>query len=122
MPSGRGVLFWSVGAILGAFTGFVQVAVGDSLLTALLALMFTMVLGVIRPDRPWRWTLLIAIFTPIAELVAWLADLRPYRSQILGAFLTVLPAIVGAYGGHFMRLMINNILAPPPPPSDIPHS
>jgi hypothetical protein len=101
---------WGLGVVLGAFAGFIEVQVGDLLLTAFLVLAFTMFLAFARPERPWRWTLLISSCIPVARLVAALL-LHEYtqRAQIYESFLAFLPGVVGAYGGHFMRHVIDRI-------------
>ncbi len=52
----RGI--YALGAGLGVCAGFLDVKFGDLLLTALFVLAATMLLGALRPRRPWRWTLL----------------------------------------------------------------
>jgi TctA family transporter len=108
----RDTVFYALGGVLGVAAGFVNVRIGDLLLTALLVLAFTMALGFLRVEKPWRWTLLVAIFVPIAQLVAYQAmSQKPYRGQIYGAFLAFLPGVVGAYGGSLMRKVVHNLTA-----------
>jgi hypothetical protein len=106
----EGPWLWVVGAVLGAFCGFVEVKVGDLLLTAFLALACTMFLGFARPKRPWRWTLLICVCVPLGRLIAAFV-LHQYteRAQIYESLLAFLPGVVGAYSGHFMRNLANRI-------------
>ena len=47
----------STGRLLGICAGVLDVEIGDLLLTALFVLASTMVLGGLRPAKPWRWTL-----------------------------------------------------------------
>jgi hypothetical protein len=102
---------WGLGAVLGAFAGFVEVKVGDLLLTAFLVLAFSMFLAFARPERPWRWALLVSVCIPLARLVAAFV-LREHteRAQVYESLLAFLPGVVGAYGGHFLRQVINRIL------------
>jgi hypothetical protein len=102
---------WMLGAVLGVFAGFVEVKVGDLLLTAFLVLAFTMFLAFARPEHPWRWAVLVSLCIPLARLFAALV-IREYtdRAQVYESFLAFLPGVVGAYGGHFMRQVINRIL------------
>jgi ABC-type multidrug transport system permease subunit len=91
--------------------GWVEVQVRDLLFTALLVLAPAILLGTLRPAKPWRWTILLGIFVPIADLLAYfLLRQRPDRAQIYESFLVFLPALVGAYGGAFMRGVLNNVL------------
>ncbi|MGA9813485.1 MAG: hypothetical protein WBQ64_11945 [Terriglobales bacterium] len=100
--SDRGI--YVLGALLGVCAGFLDVKVGDLLLTALFVLMATMLLGALRPERPWRWTLTVAVFVPLVQLAAFaLLTEKPYRAQIYESFLGFLTGIAGAYGGATAR-------------------
>ena len=72
--------------------------------TALFVLASTMLLGALRPQKPWRWTLLVAAFVPIVRLLVYLFfGQKPYRAQIYESFLGFLTGIAGAYGGSAAR-------------------
>jgi hypothetical protein len=91
-------------ATLGVCAGILDVKFGDLLLTALFVLASTMLLGTLRPARPWRWTLAVAVFVPIVQLLAYLfLTEKPYRAQIYESFLGFLTGIAGAYGGATAR-------------------
>jgi hypothetical protein len=93
-----------LGFALGVCAGILDVKVGDLLLTALFVLTSTMLLGALRPQRPWRWTLLVAAFVPLVQLIAYaVLTERPYRAQIYESFLGFLTGIAGAYGGATAR-------------------
>ena len=97
-------IFYLLGAFLGLCAGVLDVKVGDLLLTAMFVLASTMLLGGLRPAKPWRWTLLVAVFVPIVQLLAfWLMTAKPYRAQIYESFLGFLTGIAGAYGGSVAR-------------------
>jgi hypothetical protein len=101
---------YTLAAILGIATGCADVAVDDLLLTALLALSFCILLGVLRPRWPWRWVVTVGAFVPLTELAAYLAlTVKPTKPQIYGSFLAFLPGIAGAYGGSVMRRIIDNL-------------
>ena len=101
-------LFYVIAVVLGILCGAVHVAVQDPLLTALAVLASTMVLGYVRPARPWRWVLIIGALVPIvltaANLLGYYRDLS--RAGLYGSVLIVLPGVAGAYGGHFGRAFI----------------
>src|ERR1700738_3921055 len=98
--SDRGI--YILGGVLGILAGFLDVKFGDLLLTALFVLASTMLLGALRPERPWRWTLLVGVFVPLVQLMAFfLLTQKPYRAQIYESFLGFLTGIAGAYGGSF---------------------
>lgn len=98
----RGI--YALGALLGLIAGLLDVKFGDLLLTALFVLAATMLLGALRPPRPWRWTLLVAALVPVVQVVAYLGlTEKPYRAQIYESFLGFLTGIAGAYGGSTAR-------------------
>ena len=101
----RDGIFYGIAVALGTCSGLLHVVLRDALFTALLVTAATMFLGFMRPRRPWRWTLLVALLVP-AVMVA--ANLLNYykelsRAGIYGSALVTLPGIAGAYGGHFGR-------------------
>ena len=95
---------YALGAGLGLSAGFLDVKFGDLLLTALFVMAASMLLGVLRPQRPWRWTLLVAVLVPLVQGIAYLllTD-KPYRAQIYESFLGFLTGVAGAYGGSVAR-------------------
>src|SRR5436309_390621 len=100
--SDRGV--YILGAVLGAIAGILDLKIGDLLLTALFVLAATMLLGALRPSRPWRWTIVVGAFVPLLQLAAFaMLTEKPYRAQIYESFLGFLTGIAGAYGGATLR-------------------
>jgi hypothetical protein len=89
-----------LGAVLGIAAGIIDIKIGDLLFTALIVLVATLVLGMLRPSKPWRWILLVASFVPTMQLLAYLLlTQKPTRAQIYESFLCFLAGIAGAYGG-----------------------
>jgi len=104
----RGI--YMLGGIFGIVAGILDVKVGDLLLTALCVLMATMLLGALRPQRPWRWTLAVALFVPLVQLAAYaVLTEKPYRAQIYESFLGFLTGIAGAYGGATARRALGRL-------------
>jgi uncharacterized membrane protein YfcA len=102
---------YALGVFFGVLAGYLDVKFGDLLLTALFVLAATMLLGALRPERPWRWTLLVGVFVPIVQLMAFfLSTQKPYRAQIYESFLGFLTGIAGAYGGSVGRKGLNELL------------
>jgi len=101
----RDGVFYAVAVVLGILSGVLQAALRDPLLTTLLVTASTMFLGFMRPPRPWRWTLIVALLVPAtmiaANLLHYYSDLT--RAGIYGTVLMTFPGIAGAYGGHFGR-------------------
>lgn len=106
----RDLHIYIIGALVGIGIGWIDVKIGDLLLTALLVMMSTMALGILRPDHPWRWIIIIAIFVPIVQIFAfYVLTQRPDRAQISESFLGFLTGIAGAYGGSFGRKLMNEL-------------
>jgi len=90
--------------LFGIAAGILDLKLGDLLLTALFVLASTMLLGALRPERPWRWTLGVGIWVPIVRLLAYFVmRQKPYRAQIYESFLGMLTGVAGAYGGAVGR-------------------
>jgi ABC-type multidrug transport system permease subunit len=106
----RDAWFYLLAAICGMGTGWADVIVDDLLFTALLVLASCMLLGTLRPGRPWRWVVVVGGFVPLTELAAYVVrTVKPTRAQVYGSFLAFLPGIAGAYGGSLMRGVIDNL-------------
>jgi ABC-type multidrug transport system permease subunit len=102
--------FCLLAALCGIGTGWADVTINDLLVTALLVLASCMVLGLLRPRRPWRWVIAVGVFIPLTELAAYLVlTVKPSRAQVYGSFLAFLPGVAGAYGGSFMRGVVENL-------------
>lgn len=110
VPPGR-FHYWFALAC-GVLAGWVDIKVGDLLFTALLVLAPCMLLGMLRPQKPWRWVVLVSVCVPAADLFAYLVlTQKPTPAQAYESLLTFLPGIAGAYGGSMMRGVIDNLVA-----------
>jgi ABC-type multidrug transport system permease subunit len=97
-------------ALCGVGAGWADVAVDDLLFTALLVLASCMLLGLLRPRAPWRWVVVVGAYIPFIEFAASvLLKIKPTQAQTYGSFLAFFPGIAGAYGGSFMRRVIDNL-------------
>jgi energy-converting hydrogenase Eha subunit A len=91
-------------AVLGLSAGWLDVKVGDLLLTALFVLASTMLLGALRPQKPWRWVLEVGAFVPVMHGLAFLfMTQKSDRAHIYESFLGFVTGIAGAYGGAVAR-------------------
>ena len=107
----RDFLYYVVAVLFGVFAGWIDLKVGELLFTALLVVAPCMLLGALRPKRPWRWVLLVAGCVPVAELLGYVVmTQKPYRAQIYESFLAFLPGFAGAYGGALLRGVLDNVL------------
>jgi ABC-type multidrug transport system permease subunit len=108
----RDVPYYALAAVAGLFTGWVDIRVHDLLFTALLVAAFCMILGVLRPERPWRWVAIVGICVPMAVVLGYFVLTEsPTRAEVWESFLAFFPGIAGAYGGALMRQAIGNILS-----------
>jgi hypothetical protein len=104
------LLYYFLAALAGLGIGWVDVTVNDLLLTALLVLCSTMLLGFLRRRRPWRWMIIVGACIPLVELAAYeVMTVKPYRAQVFGSFLAFLPGIAGSVGGALMRGVWENL-------------
>jgi len=104
---------------LGVGCGLLHVAVEsleepDPLLSALAVTACTMLLGVLRPARAWRWVVLVGAPVPLAIFVAmYLMPTAHFtRASIGGSFLVALPGCAGAFGGSILRRKMQEIFFP----------
>jgi len=110
-PGKRDLLFYLLAIFFGVLAGWGDLTVGDLLFTALLVLAPCMLLGGLRPERPWRWVAIIGLCVPMADLAGYLIlTQKPNRAQIYESFLAFLPGIAGAYGGAMLRVVVDNLL------------
>jgi ABC-type Na+ efflux pump permease subunit len=110
------LLFALFALLLGIGCGILHVLVEtleepDPLLSALAVTMATMLLGLLRPARPWRWVLFVGVPVPLAILVARYVIPTAHftRASIAGSILVSLPGCAGAFGGSLLRRKITEI-------------
>jgi hypothetical protein len=98
--------------LAGLLAGWLDIKVGDLLLTAMVVLGANMLLGFLSPSKPWRWVVLIGVFVPIMEWLAYyFLTQKPERAQIYESFLAFVPGIAGAFGGAVGRNVVDNLFA-----------
>ena len=108
--SGGDRLYYFLAALSGGLAGWLDIKVGDLLLTAMAVLTANMLLGFLSPRRPWRWVLVVGVFVPVVDWVAYFFySQKPERAQIYESFLAFVPGIAGAYGGAVGRNVVNNL-------------
>ena len=108
-PGGEGVPY-ALSVVFGVSAGWIDIKVGDLLLTAMVVLASCMLLGFMSPRKPWRWVLLIGVFIPAVEWLAYfLLSQKPDRAQVYESFLAFIPGIAGAIGGAVGRGVYENL-------------
>ncbi len=109
----RDLLFYVLAVLLGLGAGLLEVRLEDLLVTALFVIVSTMVLGFLRPQWPWRWTVIVGACIPLVRI--WAHTFRSEhmsRAQIWEAGLGFLTGIAGAYCGSFTRKVIHELFYP----------
>jgi len=107
---GGDVSYYLLAAMSGALAGWLDIKVGDLLLTAMVVLAANMLLGFLSPRSPWRWVVLVGVFVPVVEWLAYFfLSEKPARAQIYESFLAFMPGIAGAYGGSVGRGVVDNL-------------
>lgn len=102
--------FYLLAILFGTTAGILEIKLGDLLVTALFVLLTTMILGASRPERLWRWIVLVAIFIPILRVIAYLVfGQKPYLAQMWEPGFAFVIAAVGAYCGMFARKAVDNL-------------
>jgi len=103
---------YALAALSGMFAGWLDIKIGDLLLTAMVVLVANMLLGFLSPRKPWRWVLLVGVFVPLVEWLAYFfLSQKPQRAQIYESFLAFVPGIAGAYGAAVGRNVVDNLFA-----------
>lgn len=109
-------LHYVFAVILGIGAGIVDVRLSDLLVTAVFVMIATMMLGLLRPSRAWRWMVIVAACVPIVQIAAHYAlQERFYSSHIYLSFSGFLTGTAGAYAGAFARMGIDLLMLPEKP-------
>ena len=110
--SGGDGFYYLLAALSGVLAAWVDIKVGDLLLTAMVVVAANMLLGILRPRKPWRWVLLVGVFVPVVEWLAYFfLSQKPERAQIYESFLAFVPGIAGAFGGAVGRNVVDNLFS-----------
>jgi len=108
--SGGDAFYYLMAVMSGVLAGWLNIKVGDLLLTAMVVLAANMLLGFLSPSRPWRWVLIVGVFVPVMEWLAYFyLSQKPERAQIYESFLAFVPGIAGAYGAAVGRGVVDNL-------------
>ena len=104
------LFMYLLAVLFGLSAGILEVTVGDLLATALFVLVSTMVLGFVRPKRPWRWVVVVGVFVPLARLAVYLVLMqKPYRAQIWESGLGFVTGTAGSYCGALARKGVDEL-------------
>jgi phosphotransferase system glucose/maltose/N-acetylglucosamine-specific IIC component len=110
--SGGDGFYYLLAALSGALAGWLDIKVGDLLLTTMVVVAANMLLGFLSPRQPWRWVVLVGVFVPVVEWLAYhFLSEKPARAQVYESFLAFMPGIAGAFGGAVGRGVVDNLFA-----------
>lgn len=116
------VLIYAIAVLLGLAAGFIEITLSDLLVTAIFVMVATMVLGFIRPQRAWRWMLIVAVFVPLLRLAAYaLLNQHSDRAQIWESVFGFIIGTVGAYAGALGRMGVDTLFRAQEPEKAVHH-
>src|SRR5271169_3512081 len=108
--SGGDGFYYLLAVLSGVLAGWLDIKVGDLLLTTMVVLAANMLLGFMSPRKPWRWVVLVGVFVPLVDWLAYFfLSQKPQRAQIYESFLAFMPGIAGAFGGAIGRGVVDNL-------------
>jgi hypothetical protein len=104
-------LMYFIAIVLGTLCGALHVWLEDPLLTPLAVLASTMIMGMARPFRPWRWIIFVGLPVPIVTGVAVATGFVKVwdRALMAGAILAILVGCAGSIGGSVFRRFFDNV-------------
>lgn len=105
----REVVYYAAALALGSGIGWLDVAVGEIFITALLLLVGGMGLGLWRPARGWAAGIALALGVTAARIVIHLLRPQPHVGDIPASLLAAIPAVVGGAAGGLMRITAKRI-------------
>lgn len=110
MEKMKTIWVYSLAVLLGLAAGFLEITISDLLVTAVFVMFATMVLGFARPQRAWRWAIIVAVFVPIVRLAAYVfLNQHADRAQVLESALGFVTGTVGAYAGWLGRMGVDTL-------------
>jgi hypothetical protein len=110
LPTGSEIPWYALALVFGLLSGVAEVMVGDLMLTGFLALFFCMIMGLLRPARPWRWTLVVCGCIPLSRLFAAnVLHIYTERAQIYEAFAAFITGNAGSYVGALGRRRVDDL-------------
>src|SRR5260370_13135517 len=108
--SGGDGFYYLLAALSGVLAAWVDIKVGDLLLTAMVVVAANMLLGILRPRKPWRWVLLVGVFVPVVEWLAYFfLSQEPERAPTHESFLALVRGITGAVAGAGARSAVGHL-------------
>jgi hypothetical protein len=108
--TGSDIPYYVIALLSGAGVGYISVRVEDLLLSAVLIACACMFLGFMRTKHMWRWMILVPVFIPLGQLLAYkVAGQRISRLDLSGALTALFPSIAGTACGAVARKAIYHL-------------
>jgi hypothetical protein len=101
--------YYASAFLIGGAIGWLDVALGEIFVTALLLLVCGMGFGLWRPRRGWAAGIALAVGVTAARIVIHLLRPQPHVGDIPASLLAAIPAVVGGAAGGLMRITARNI-------------
>ena len=108
----RILIFSFLSLIGGMLVGFVDFINTEPQPAVALLLLFTVLLGALKPRLAWLWALLCTAGLPLAYLLLSGLGLKPASWPAPGLYATllaVIPAMLGALGGVLINYLIRGL-------------
>ena len=104
-------LMIAIAIVLGCLCGALHIWLEDPLLTPLAVLASTMIMGIARPFKPWRWIIYVGLPVPIVTAIAVTVGFVKVwdRALMAGAILAILVGCAGSIGGSVFRRFFDNV-------------
>jgi hypothetical protein len=100
--------------VLGCIAGRADLRNNDVQGPVLLILMFSFLLGVLRPKSAWLSGMLVGLTIPVIHFIAqarkWPVNFPTDSSTPYWAFLALIPALAGAFAGSFTRRALQGMM------------
>lgn len=98
---------WLIAVPLGLFVGYVDSRNNEVQAAVLLIGVFSFLFGLVVPRRAWRWALAVGGSIPAYYLGGQIlgVHLPPMEPNDWASLIALVPALLGAYAGSFVRWM-----------------
>lgn len=99
-------MYTALAIALGVGIGWLDLHTTEVTVTIVALLLAGLLLGLMQPRAAWRWAVLLALGLPAMAVVGSLAQVRtaePSRVDVRTAFVALVFALIGCYGGVLMR-------------------
>ena len=104
-------------ALLGLAIGWLDIHTTEVSVTIVALLAAGLICGLLQPQAPWRWAVVIALGLPVVAAAARLARVvtpEPVRVDPRIALVAAVFALAGCYAGAIIRRAVSTIIGTTP--------